>query len=312
MKANSLLVAHNVENTRTIIKTLLKDAGYHYIATATNGRQIFNRLERSPYDLLITAPVLSDINCWQLLRAVATGRFCSPRLPMLVICKPDQIPLLEPLAQQHHTHLLSLDELGTLAERVLACLDGIKKPAVLVIEDDMSTARLIKSSLSASFEVEIAQNGEDGLEAWRVRQHTLILLDLMLPGMHGPEVMEQIRTEKPDQIVSIITARSELKIHQNLLLSGAAAFLIKPIDLQELPYFCEKLLHDGVFLSQCAQLEPQQQSKQRMIERIQIANFLLETGQTGLAAEQIKHALAGEQEFLFRDDEWVRLMTRLD
>ncbi len=312
MKDRSILVAHGTDKTRIVLKNALREAGYHYISTAQNGRQIFGRLERGEYDLLITAPELSDITCWQLLRVVATGAFCSPRLPMLIVCDAGQTPLIEPLAREHHAGLLALDELGTLAASVRACLDGLKKPAVLVIEDHPDTARLIESSLKAGFEVEIAPSGEIGLGAWRERQHPLILLDLMLPGIRGPEVLERILAEKPDQIVAIITARSERKTHQSLMLAGAAAFLTKPINLQKLPYFCEKLLHDGVFLSQRAQFEPQNQAARRVIEHVQIANYLLETGQTGLAASQIKHALAQKLESPMRDDEWIQLLSQLD
>lgn len=311
MKDN-ILVAHSEDTIRAILKNALRDADYHYISTAQNGRQIFGRLERGEYDLLITAPELPDITCWQLLRTIATGAFCSPRLPVLIVCDASQLSQIELLAQEHRAHTLALNELGTLPETLRACLEDTKKPAVLVIEDHSETAELIRSCLKASFEVEIAPSGEAGLCAWRERQHDLILLDLMLPGIRGPAVMDRILTEKPDQLVAIITARSERKTHQNMVLAGAAAFLIKPINLQELPYFCERLLHDSVFLSQHAQLDPHNQAALRVIEHVQIANYFLETGQAGLAATQIKHALAKGPNDPLRDDEWIRLLSQLD
>lgn len=309
---HSILVAHGAEDTRIILKTALKEAGYHHISIAANGRQIFKRLERGDYDLLITAPDLPDINCWQFLRVIATGAFCSPRLPMLILCNAHQIPLIEPLAQEHHAYLLALDELAQLPNVVAACINGPPKPTILVVEDHPHTAQLIQLSLQTGFEVEIAPSGEEGLEAWRTRQHPLVLLDLMLPGLKGSEVLQQMIAEKPDQLVAIITARSEPDIHQDSMLSGAAAFLPKPVDFNELPHFCEGLLHDGACLSQCAQLEPQQESVRLMTERIQVVKFLLETGQTGRAAEYIQHALARWRTDPLRDDEWTRLLSELD
>ena len=309
---HSILVAHGAEDTRIIFKTALKEAGYHHISVAASGRQIFERLERSDYHLLITALDLPGINCWQLLRVIATGVFCSPRLPVLIVCNANQISLIEPLAQEHHAHLLASDELARLPEAVAVCINGPKKPTILVVEDHLNTAQLIELSLQTHFEVEIAPSGEEGLEAWRARQHHLVLLDLMLPGLNGSEVLQHIVAEKPDQLVAIVTARSEPEIHQDSVLSGAAAFLSKPIDLNQLPYFCEGLLHDGACLSQCARLEPQQESARLMTERIQVVKFLLETGQTGRAAEYIQHALARRRADPLRDDEWTRLLSEFD
>ena len=308
----SILVAHGAEEVRIVLKTALKDAGYHHIAIASNGRQIFERLKRSNFNLLITALDLPGINCWQLLRVIATGAFCSPRLPLLIVCNTNQIPLIEPLAQEHHAHLLALDELARLPIAVAACIDGPIKSTILVIEDHLKTAELIQLSLQTSFAVEIALTGEAGLTAWRARQHHLVLLDLMLPGLNGSEVLQQIIAEKPDQLVAIITARSERETHQNLMLAGAAAFLPKPVDLNTLPYFCEGLLHYGACLSQWARLEPQQEFARHITERVQVVKFLLETGQTGRAAEYIKHTLARRQSDPLRDDEWTKLLSEFD
>lgn len=312
MTDRSILVAHGVDTTRIVLKNALREAGYHYISTARSGQQIFGRLARGEYDLLITAPELPDITCWQLLRTVATGAFCSPRLPVLIVCEASQIPQIGLLAREHRARALALDELGTLPEIVRACLEDTKKPAVLVIEDHPDTAELIRACLKASFDVEVVPSGEAGLDAWRERQHLLILLDLMLPGIGGPTVLDRVLAEKPDQLVAIITARSERRTHRNLMLAGAAAFLTKPIDLQKLPHFCERLLHDSAFLSHRAQREPQDEAARRVIERVHIANYFLETGQTGRAAAQIKHALAQRPGSPLRDDEWAALLSTLD
>jgi len=66
------------------------------------------------------------------------------------------------------------------------------------------------------------------------------LLDLMLPKMNGSEVLQRIIADKPNQLVAIITARSERETHQNSMLAGAAAFLSKPLDLRQLPAFANR------------------------------------------------------------------------
>jgi DNA-binding response OmpR family regulator len=240
---HSILVAHHEDPLRVALRKTLKEVGYHQIAVADTGRNTLNRLLRDRYHLLIIPLELPDLNCWQLLRMVKSSAFCSPQLPVLVVCDAQQMPLAEPLAHEHQARLLALDDFAQLPNAVAACLNGPQKPTVLIIEDHPGTARLIELNLKTTFAVESALTGEEGLAAWRTQQHDLVLLDLMLPDTNGSEVLRRIIAEKPHQLVAIITARSERKTHQNAMLAGAAAFLSKPIDLHQLPAFCEQVLH---------------------------------------------------------------------
>lgn len=309
---SSILVAHHEDTLRGALRKTLRAAGYHQIASADSGRSTLNRLLQDRYQVLIVPLELPDLNCWQLLRMIESGAFCSPRLPVLIVCDTHQVPLAESLAQEHHARLLALDELAQLPNAVAACLDGPQKPTVLLIEDHPGTARLIELNLNGHFEVEIAATGEEGLAAWRAQSPDLVLLDLMLPKMNGSEVLQRIIAEKPNQLVAIITARSERETHQNAMLAGAAAFLSKPIDLHQLPAFCEQVLHYGAYLSQRA-LQDRQHARERAIsQRVQAANFLLESGQAGLAAQHLKRALAVRPSGPIGDDEWAALLTEFD
>lgn len=309
---SSILVAHHEDPLRGVLRKTLRDAGYHQIVSADNGRSTLNRLLRDHYQALIVPLELPDLNCWQLLRIVESGAFCSPRLPVLVICDASQIPLAEPLAQEHHARLLALDELAQLPNAVAACLDGPYKPTVLLIEDHPGTARLIELNLNGHFQVEIASTGEEGLAAWRAEPHDLVLLDLMLPQMNGSEVLHRIIAAKPNQLVAIITARSERETHQDAMLAGAAAFLSKPIDLRQLPAFCEQVLHYGAYLNQRASLDRQHAVDHAISQRVQAANFLLASGQAGLAAQHLKRAIAVRPGGPMADDEWAALLTEFD
>ena len=61
--------------------------------------------------------------------------------------------------------------------------------------------------------------------AWRARRHELILLDLMLPGMSGADLLPLRLKDRPDQPVIVLTAYDALERHQELMLSGATEFL---------------------------------------------------------------------------------------
>jgi DNA-binding response OmpR family regulator len=308
----SILVAHHEDQIRVALRRMLKEAGYHQIAFADSGRSTINRLLGDDYHLLIIPLEWPDLNCWQLLRMIETGAFCSPRLPVLIVCDVNQIPLAEPLAHEHQAHLLALDALKRLPNAVAACIDGPKKPTVLIIEDHLGTARLIELNLNAHFEVEIALTGEAGLTAWRTGQHDLVLLDLMLPDSSGLEVLQRIKAEKFSQTVAIITARSERETHQQLMLAGAAAFLSKPIDLRQLPAFCGQILPYGAYLSQRALQDRQQARDQTINQRVRAADFLLASGQAGMAAQHLKRALAVRPGGPIGGEEGAALLTEVE
>lgn len=308
----SILVAHHEDTMRVALRKTLKESGYYQIAVADSGRSTINRLLRDGYHLLIVPLELPDLNCWQLLRMIRSGAFCSSRLPVLIVCNAGQIPLAESLAHEHHARLLALDELARLPDAVAASVGGPQKPLVLIIEDHSGTARLIELNLKINFEVEIALTGQEGLEAWRAKQHDLVLLDLMLPDTNGSEVLRRIIAEKPNQLVAIITARSGRETHQNAMLAGAAAFLSKPIDLHQLPAFCERVLHYGAYLSQRALQDRQQERDRAIDQRVQAANFLLESGQAGMASQHLKRVIATRSGEPISDDGWARLLTEFE
>jgi len=309
---HSILVAHHEDPLRVALRKTLKEVGYHQIAVADTGRNTLNRLLRDRYHLLIVSLELPDLNCWQLLRMVKSSAFCSPQLPVLVVCDAQQMPLAEPLAHEHQARLLALDDFAQLPNAVAACLNGPQKPTVLIIEDHPGTARLIELNLKINFEVEIALTGQEGLAAWRTQQHDLVLLDLMLPDTNGSEVLRRIIAEKPHQLVAILTARSERKTHQNAMLAGAAAFLSKPIDLHQLPAFCEQVLHYGAYLSQRALQDRQQERDRAINQRVQAADFLLESGQAGMASQHLKRVIATRSGEPIGDDGWARLLTEFE
>ena len=105
---------------------------------------------------------------------------------------------------------------------------------ILIIEDEEEIADLEKDYLELSdFEVEIKNNGNDGLEAALQGQFDLVVLDLMLPGIDGFEVCKKIREEKDIPIIMVSAKKDDIDKIRGLGL-GADDYMTKPFSPSEL------------------------------------------------------------------------------
>jgi two-component system copper resistance phosphate regulon response regulator CusR len=105
---------------------------------------------------------------------------------------------------------------------------------ILVIEDEPKAGEYLKKGLEESgFVVDLARNGVDGLHAALEESHDVIVLDVMLPGMDGWQVLQQLRGRK-DTPVLFLTARDEIEDRVRGLELGADDYLIKPFAFVEL------------------------------------------------------------------------------
>ncbi len=105
---------------------------------------------------------------------------------------------------------------------------------ILIIEDEEAIAELEKDYLELSgFEVEIENNGEEGLERALNEEFNLYLLDLMLPGMDGFEICRRIREKKNTPILMVSARKDDIDKIRGLGL-GADDYVIKPFSPSEL------------------------------------------------------------------------------
>ena len=105
---------------------------------------------------------------------------------------------------------------------------------VLIVEDDRRLAASLRRSLMESrMAVDIAHNGEDGLEAARTTPYDVIVLDLMLPRLDGLEVTRRLREEKVETPILMLTARDGVDDRVSGLEAGADDYLVKPFALRE-------------------------------------------------------------------------------
>jgi two-component system copper resistance phosphate regulon response regulator CusR len=117
---------------------------------------------------------------------------------------------------------------------------------VLVVEDERKLAQVIGQALEAEYyDVVVSQTGEDGFFRANAEVFDLVLLDLMLPGRNGLEILQALRQRRIETPVLILTARDGVDDRVLGLDLGADDYLVKPFALPELLARVRALLRRG-------------------------------------------------------------------
>lgn len=106
---------------------------------------------------------------------------------------------------------------------------------IVIVEDNVDLAAGLRHNLEREgYDVRLAEDGPAGLEAIRAFHPDLVVLDLMLPGMDGFEVLERLRAEDVDVPVLVLTARGEELDRVRAFQLDADQYMTKPFGLLEL------------------------------------------------------------------------------
>jgi DNA-binding response OmpR family regulator len=116
----------------------------------------------------------------------------------------------------------------------LARLSSVRMKTVLVVEDEAPIAAAVAARLrSEGFRVEVAGTGPEGVERCRRLRPALVVLDLMLPGLDGLEVLRRVQRERPVPVLVLTAKDSETDLLVGLGL-GADDYVTKPFSVREL------------------------------------------------------------------------------
>ena len=138
---------------------------------------------------------------------------------------------------------------------------------VLVVDDELGMRLGMKKSLARhrinipdieeeiSFDIEMAETGEEALEKVTTFQPDVMLLDYKLPAMSGLEVLEEVTSEDSEMVTIMVTAYASLETAVSAIKRGAFDFLAKPFEPKELRDVVEKAARNLILARQVKKLE---------------------------------------------------------
>jgi signal transduction histidine kinase len=112
----------------------------------------------------------------------------------------------------------------------------VRRPHLLAIDDDPAARRLMSRVLSVDYEMVLAGDGEEGLQLALTSPPDLILSDVSMPKMTGPQLLHRLRREPSlaEIPVIVLTGDGDHQLRLELLRGGANDFLVKPFSMEEL------------------------------------------------------------------------------
>src|SRR5437667_10251606 len=138
---------------------------------------------------------------------------------------------------------------------------------ILIIDDERPILLTLEALLSRhGFETETAATAAAGLKALKNKAASLVLLDLQLPDAEGLQMLEQIKTERPETQVIILTAHDTLNNAIESIKRGAYHFISKPYAPEELLSLVEKALEKQSLLHETQKLREKTEELEKRLE----------------------------------------------
>jgi two-component system chemotaxis response regulator CheY len=117
---------------------------------------------------------------------------------------------------------------------------------ILVVDDSALTRRMVRQHLEqAGYSVEEAIDGPQALERYALNGHDAVVLDMVMHGMYGLEVLIKLRELNPNLPVVVLTADIQKSTREQVQTAGAAAMINKPVNKDELAKVLSTALSGG-------------------------------------------------------------------
>ena len=116
---------------------------------------------------------------------------------------------------------------------------------ILIVDDDSVVLGFLKTFFEKKGDIAlIAKSGEEALALVDQERPTIALLDVVMPGMSGLELLKKIRAKMPDMVVAMITGLHDEHLAREAASLGAYSYVTKPFDL----YYLELVVSTGLMM----------------------------------------------------------------
>lgn len=197
-------------------------------------------LKQQPVHLIISEIDIGSIDGWRLARLVRANVLkCDEHTPFILLSSTYCERITETTARAYGIDLVvAKQHLTDLPEHITQLLHKAEhrqlRPQILVVEDEPDIAELARRILQPNYDVTVAASGPDALLCFARQPFSLVLLDVMLPGLNGQQVLAEMMRQKPQQSVVVMTAHGGIDIAEQMMLQGAADFVTKPFRAEQL------------------------------------------------------------------------------
>ena len=183
------------------------------------------------------------------------------------------------------------------------------KPKILIIDDDPQMRKFLSNATARmGMEAVTAENGQEGVALYAEQGFDLVLSDIMMTGMDGIEVIQQIRSRDATANVIVMTGYSSIETAVQAMKAGAIDYLLKPLDVnhleivlgkaleqrrqaEKLHYLEEQVEHQGSFEGLVG-VSAEMQSVYGLIRRLSASDAtVLVQGETGTGKEVAARAI---------------------
>ncbi|MFW6137209.1 MAG: sigma-54-dependent transcriptional regulator, partial [Candidatus Aminicenantaceae bacterium] len=160
-----------------------------------------------------------------------------------------------------------------MAEEIIHIIDD--EPIIHEVLGDLLT--------SEGFDTEISSGGEEALKKFDSQSYGLVLLDLLMPGMDGMEVLERVKTAEPNLPVVMLTATKTVRTAVEAMKLGAFDYLTKPFDVEEVRLVVERATKTAELVEEVNRLRSEVRTRfslQNIVARSPRMQSVLETVRT--------------------------------
>lgn len=195
-------------------------------------------------DTVITEVAIGQVDGWKLTRLIRSGILSeNADIPVILITENHSERIAETTAKIFDINKVvsfqEIDLLSSIVQEAITGKDNLnQKTKILVIEDTPDTAQLIERMLRHNYDIELAENGLVGLQKFKTKSYDIVLLDIMMPGMSGDEVLDHIIAMAPNQTIIVMTAHGNADLAELMLKKGASDYIQKPFKAEQLRKVC--------------------------------------------------------------------------